>query len=444
MSTKKYKLSRYAVPVEDGETLFLFNTLNGALLSFDDPSRIERIKNIAETKLAEKDGDPELFEALKSADFIFSGDIDEFEIAKQIFIDTRGFVQSRLRIMIYTTNECNFRCNYCPQPHINKNMTPEILDNICSAIEKLLNSGRYKKLSISWFGGEPLLNLGIIERGMLRFGEICKEKGIELSSSITTNGYNLTQNTLRRLFDLGVLEYQITVDGTEKTHDRTRVLKNGAGTWRRIWNNLISMCTFEDKFIVHLRINVNSDNMSEAKELINMLNDNFDDRFQTQIQAVMNMGGVTHPDANFCTPDTARELLLDIYSYLGRVRPNEVGQLVRLLRPFGFVCNCADPHYFVVRTDGMICKCELEVDDEFNILGSGDSGALVLDYAKLSQYIAPVFAGECETCRMFPLCYGLSCPQKKAKKNACAIVGNFRLDEYTRTLGQIIRSLNLA
>ena len=60
---------------------------------------------------------------------------------------------------------------------------------------------------------------------------MCRAAKRKYTSSMTTNGYNLTLENFRKLYNLNVYAYQITIDGIRSTHDDLRILKNGEGTF---------------------------------------------------------------------------------------------------------------------------------------------------------------------------------------------------------------------
>lgn len=72
----------------------------------------------------------------------------------------------------------------------------------------------------NWYhSGEPLLAMDIIESMSVRIMEICKKAKRKYISDITTNGYLLSLDVFRKLLDLNVIEYQITIDGPKEIHD---------------------------------------------------------------------------------------------------------------------------------------------------------------------------------------------------------------------------------
>ena len=102
----------------------------------------------------------------------------------------------------------------------------------------LKNSKTINNFSVTWYGGEPLLAMDVIERLSKEFIEICDKNEIYYSASIITNGYLLTPAIAKKLIDLKIEFMQITIDGSKETHDKRRILANGKGTFDKIISNL--------------------------------------------------------------------------------------------------------------------------------------------------------------------------------------------------------------
>ena len=103
-------------------------------------------------------------------------------------------------------------------------------------IEKHLGGVKY--LSVAWFGGEPLVGMPVIESLSQRIIALCKEKNVQYSASIITNGYLLTKEVAEKLKEYHVRSAQITVDGPKEIHDTRRPMANGQGTYDVIMEHL--------------------------------------------------------------------------------------------------------------------------------------------------------------------------------------------------------------
>ena len=93
--------------------------------------------------------------------------------------------------------------------------------------------------------------------------KINDECNVEISSqSIITNAYLLSDNVIRDMMNLGFTQVQISFDGDEESHDKTRFLKGNKGkTFAKIIGNLDNLVSqTPDDFKIDLRINVNKTN----------------------------------------------------------------------------------------------------------------------------------------------------------------------------------------
>ena len=118
------------------------------------------------------------------------------------------------------------------------------------------------------FGGEPLLGMPIIESLSQQIMALCEEREIQYYAGIITNGYLLTRETAEKLKKYKVQFVQVTVDGPKKIHDARRPTINGQGTYDVIMNNLK---TIRGILHVHLRINVDFENVDAADEVVSYL-----------------------------------------------------------------------------------------------------------------------------------------------------------------------------
>ena len=91
------------------------------------------------------------------------------------------------------TNKCNLDCSYCFEKNKdNCDITPEILDKFISFILK----SNLKEISIRLFGGEPLLNLSLLEAVLLKLNHGLVNKGVKINYNIFTNGTCLNDKAL--------------------------------------------------------------------------------------------------------------------------------------------------------------------------------------------------------------------------------------------------------
>lgn len=181
-----------------------------------------------------------------------------------------------LSFTIQPTANCQFGCYYCGQDHASHLMTEKVEDYCLHRIKNAISRNRrYNKLAITWYGGEPLLGLPVIKRVSTRIQSLCQDFGLKYRADIVTNGYLLREKTfLDLLIKHSVKNYQVTIDGVAKTHDKRRVLKrNGGKTFDIIYRNIkeiVRLPEYTDyKAHINIRINIDKTNFLEVDELLN-------------------------------------------------------------------------------------------------------------------------------------------------------------------------------
>ncbi|WP_217284849.1 radical SAM protein [Roseburia inulinivorans] len=135
---------------------------------------------------------------------------------------------------------------------MNKNLSSNAEHNI---LEFIKNNAKIKRnITISWFGGEPLLKFADIKRMLHKACQYGDEYGCKITSDITTNGYLLNEQNIREMKQLNVKSIQITIDGDRESHNKRRYLAGAGETYDKIKENLIKVS--EQNIFVILRINI--------------------------------------------------------------------------------------------------------------------------------------------------------------------------------------------
>lgn len=187
------------------------------------------------------------------------------ELAELEFLENKTKYQTdQLNMMVVVTNACNFRCEYCVQEHEIKNLSSNAEHNI---LEFIKNNAKIKRnITISWFGGEPLLKFADIKRMLHKACQYGDEYGCKITSDITTNGYLLNEQNIREMKQLNVKSIQITIDGDRESHNKRRYLAGAGETYDKIKENLIKVS--EQNIFVILRINIDEKNVDTATNIL--------------------------------------------------------------------------------------------------------------------------------------------------------------------------------
>jgi len=161
---------------------------------------------------------------------------------------TPDAIEEKLRneltaLTLVVTEQCNLRCRYCvysgmyhfERTHSSRKMSDKIA---LKAIDFFLNRCKNsRKVFISFYGGEPLLNFELIKKCVEYASVRSKQIDKSLEYSITTNGTLLHGEILDFLIKnkIGLV---ISLDGPKDIHDRYRTFPDGRGTFERIFQNL--------------------------------------------------------------------------------------------------------------------------------------------------------------------------------------------------------------
>lgn len=287
-----------------------------------------------------------------------------------------------LELILYPTEQCNFRCTYCYEDFELGKMSEEVQESI----KKLLNKriGGLSHLQLSWFGGEPLAAKSVVLNMSSYAHNLCMRNNVTLHGALTTNGYLLDIDTATSLCELEQRKFQISLDGHESGHDVTRKLANGDGTFWRIWGNLETLRDSALDFEITLRLHLTPENLDSMLILARRLRDEFlhDKRFKVFIKAIENLGGPNNGRISSITREARAEAINGIRTALGIGQNPSAGPLMP------YVCYAGRPNSFAIRADGGIQKCTVALNDSMNNVGRIDGeGHLNLDQDKLQNWM---------------------------------------------------------
>lgn len=195
------------------------------------------------------------------------------------------------QLIVMPTEQCNFRCTYCYEDFSVGRMQPETVASLKEFMARRING--LHALNIEWFGGEPLAARDIVLDLSEYAYRLCQENNVLLTGAATTNGYLLTKDLAENLARFDFVSYQITLDGDQEQHNRTRVLASGAPTFARIWDNLIALRESTIPVRVMLRLHLTPENYESMRRLVLRLREELlvDSRFSINIQQIENLGG---------------------------------------------------------------------------------------------------------------------------------------------------------
>lgn len=177
---------------------------------------------------------------------------------------------SYFSLTVNPTLDCNMSCWYCYEKHqANRTMKEEISERVYKFIANKMADPLLKSFDLSFFGGEPLIQFKHIVKPLAEFAHqqaISNGKNFEVG--FTTNGYLLFPKVLDFLSSLKVpVHFQITLDGNERMHNKTRHTANGTGSYFKILENCKNALT-NPLFNVSLRCNYTTENVATFMDLV--------------------------------------------------------------------------------------------------------------------------------------------------------------------------------
>lgn len=416
------KLSRFTTILKKEPSYILHNTLVNSALKVNSNKLKEFVDDIEFGKIFQLDKTDEFQMTMKRLGMIVDESLDEMSI-----LNSRYFMfehMSELYIMLIVTRRCNFRCAYCYEEYTNDDMSQEVFNNVKSFILQQIDQNHFKSVFISFFGGEPTLMAKEINQFM---NELLLENQklsypAYIRAIITTNGYLLTPDMLDQFISNHIVRYQITLDGMEEEHDRSRYLASGKGTWSTIIENLKYFNNIHNKDVsVLLRSNVTPGLYKKIDEWLEYLHVNFSNSvFRIHFETAKNFGHMN--DENFELLENEKDVIMDIIDRSKKWKlPLEL--LGFKTMPFSMVCYAARQFSYIVDFDGKVKKCtSSSLDQPYNCIGRITSKGMEIDWSMAAQWTSYDLKEECKKCSILPLCYRRKCPIGKNSYDNCSLL----------------------
>ncbi|WP_101773314.1 radical SAM/SPASM domain-containing protein [Peptostreptococcus faecalis] len=419
------KLSRFNIEYKVDEGLIIYNSLSSGILLLEEKDILEYNK-LKENKCYSK----ELKKELLKGNMLVDNDINEHEYIK--FISTSNRYNDRgLGLTIAPTLACNFVCHYCYEKGVEfKTMNKDTIESLVDFIDRKLVKGEY--LSITWYGGEPLLAIDAIEDIS---SKIFENKKVDLdmySADMVTNGYLLTEEVARKLKSLKIISLQITLDGPRKIHDSRRKLSSGAGSYDVILKNIKKCCEFLN---ITIRVNIDKTNQFGIEELVEDLKkEGIYDKVSVYVAKV----------DDFENPDNINLLNQREFSnkYNEFVEKNILHNNLEKFNPN--ICGAVTANAYIVDPSGDLYKCWDEIGRNEGKIGNLKED---LNFNKCFSYYNnydPLSSKKCLECEILPICMG-GCPFQKrimgdsvCKSNKYSILKNIEI-EYLK-YNEIVRA----
>ncbi len=438
---QKLEVSRYNTLVRCEEGWLLHGQMKGALILLDEEKyeQYVRFSNGDHKNISKK-----FIKILNDLGYLKPLGFDERETIGE-FWDKNVNSANAKALTIVTTDRCNLGCTYCYEAKSDwRLMTDEVQEQLEKFIDVYLNSTPTKTLGITWFGGEPTLNMKCIERITKYVDDLCNKLKISWVPYIITNGTTLKQNVVKRLIDCKIKGLQITIDGIKEDHDLKRPylaqmkiedmnefqveqrkkIDSSFGSLPILGQApapVISKSSFDDiienvgncydaGLVVSLRINVDKINKNKVEDLYKMI---YDRGWMEKNEK----GGVvrvyTNPIFDGCSgrsntqmtkkEHTELELSLDKWS---QEKSSEAYR--KALKFSGDTCTANKHYQFVINPSGAIIKCWHHSTDDSHAIGHITDLEIAKNGSKSRDkyQFNPIEDAECYDCSVLPICMG--------------------------------------
>lgn len=384
------KKSKYNIFVPHTNGTIVFNALSGSIGIFDD----ETLKRFNDNALSDKE-----ISLLLKKGIVVNDDFDEMS---KINADREeGIKDNKFKhFRIWPTSACNARCYYCFEKGIKaKTMSKDVADKAIKFIDSRLNDGDV--LKIEWFGGEPLLNIQIMDYFYEQLKPICEKKHVTFRSSIISNGSLITKQValkMKQSWNIDLI--QITLDGDEETYNKVKdYARPEIHNFKSVMESIEYL--IDQKVKVTVRMNYDTSNYESLVRLINYLH--------TKFENVKGISYYVYPlwssieenvENSFSSTAKADKNLLNLFDLLVENNMGTPYKIARLNYK-NHACQAWSENSLTILADGNICKC---CESYHHTFGNVENG--ITDNKSLSFWTNPALDSKCVDCVYLPLCQG--------------------------------------
>lgn len=312
-----------------------------------------------------------------------------------------------MNLTIAPTMNCNFRCSYCFEKNFRNTKMMDL--SLTQKIIDFAKERKVKRLNVDWYGGEPLLALDFIKH----FNHETYEAGFDVSQSIVTNGYLLTEDVVKYFDFIWLKNIQITLDGDKETHNSRRPHVSNPDSFGRIMDNLemlYTYCNFNGYWPnVNIRVNIDKTNEDDYPKIKNMLYKKYGNFFHVYYALVDNYNSCLDKSDIRINSEEENEYIKLLNSKYGITSDNEY-----LKNKGCFYCGAQMLNSYVIDPSGLLYKCWNDVGNKEKAIFSFIDKTFVnikveSDYLIKSMAVTDT---KCKNCILLYSCQG-RCPSLK-------------------------------
>lgn len=338
-----------------------------------------------------------------------------------------------LVLTVAPTQNCNFACTYCFEEwRKSKPMDDATEDAIINYIKRMQKEHSLEFISLTWYGGEPLLQVDRI----ISLASRVKDLGLTVTENLLiTNGYYLSVENAKRIREAGINEVQITLDGLKETHDQRRPLVNGDGTFDRIVNNLDALysCGLMKSFQIAIRVNIDHRNYSGFIDIYKWLKDRYPIKNLIVYPGIIVLDESDDNASSCLTRNNVTDIFLDLFKNYGIISEELYPDNINM------ECMTRSPYNnMLIGSRGEIYKCYEDLGNKQLVVGNINNPEIWDNYTLMARYATGIDHYndlQCRKCSYLPICRG-GCPIRRyenvyeGKNNDCCTPFKGRMKDY--------------
>lgn len=392
---KKYKKSLFNIEIPTNDNrIAIYNTYSGAFCVIENVSAYDSSKYI---------------EGLIKEGFLIKDEVDEIKnFALERKLQITSIHPEVLYYSIAPTLKCQASCDYCFENDIldKTSMTDYTENALIDLIKHDIRKVHPKEIRLNLFGGEPLL----VKDRLCSIGEkiskLCKEKNINVSSRLVTNGILLDQSIISQLKKLyGLRSIQITLDGTKEIYAKVK----GIDAFDTVVRNIYNLC---DSTTIVIRLNISNSNKNDIENLLEylLIEKNLAKKIKVYLAPIKLDLGCKREASDCMTSkefEDFRRYIFEKFIYkLNMFNLNEILPSVKRT-----VCAYERNYNCCIGPQGEIYKCQRMLGRKNSIIGYTQS---LNDFSNVQINSYEKLPSKCinSKCSLLPYCGG-GCPSER-------------------------------
>lgn len=214
-----------AIHIVDNVTYDILDYLDGIFFDYTEDYVVKKLENkYKESDIRDAFGS--ILNMNKSGK-LFSEDIHEN-------LATEKNLNSPIKaICLNVAHDCNLQCSYCFAAKGDFGCGRELmsLQTAKNAVDFVIKmSGNIHNLEMDFFGGEPLMNFGVVKETVKYARSLEKKYNKKFRFTITTNGLLLDDEKID-FINSEMFDVVLSLDGRKKINDKHRITRSGMGSY---------------------------------------------------------------------------------------------------------------------------------------------------------------------------------------------------------------------